>query len=120
LAARTALDRRSDSVTESTALACDLIGANVGAPTVVAVVCLSPDKNWRDAGTRILEMLESLGAEVSQVEDESTARPIVLRMFGFCDLPLADFHGPYLQALNERLDRMDACLKELQQQGDVQ
>ena len=34
--------------------------------------------------------------------------------------PFRDWLGKYERALNERLDRMDAYLKELQQQGDLQ
>jgi DNA-binding transcriptional ArsR family regulator len=34
--------------------------------------------------------------------------------------PLHDWLGKYEQALNERLDRLDEYLKELQQQGDAQ
>ena len=66
---RISLGHRSESVTESIALACDLIRADVATSPVVAVACLSPDETWRDAGARILEMLESLEAEVPQVED---------------------------------------------------
>jgi hypothetical protein len=99
LAARIALGHRSRSVTESIALACDLIGADVATPPVVAVASLSPDEAWRDAGAQILEMIESLGAEVPRVEDDSMTWPIVLRAFGFCDLPLADFFGPFLSRL---------------------
>lgn len=89
-------------------------------PSVVAVACLSLDETWRDAGAPILEMLESLGTEVPQDEDEATAWPIVLRAFGFCDLPLGDFYGPFLtrlpawdeqngleRALNQLLDELD-------------
>jgi hypothetical protein len=65
-------------------------------------------------------MLESLEAEVPQLPDASGAWPIVLRAFGFCDLPLADFFGPFLsrlpawdeqdgleRALNLLLDELD-------------
>src|SRR5215469_13434059 len=34
--------------------------------------------------------------------------------------PFRDWLAKYEQALNERLDRMDAYLKELQQEGDLQ
>jgi DNA-binding transcriptional ArsR family regulator len=34
--------------------------------------------------------------------------------------PFRDWLGKYERALNERLDRMDAYLKELQRQGDLQ
>ncbi len=34
--------------------------------------------------------------------------------------PLSDWLVKYERALNERLDRMDAYIKELQQQGDLQ
>jgi DNA-binding transcriptional ArsR family regulator len=34
--------------------------------------------------------------------------------------PFREWLAKYEQALNERLDRMDAYLKELQQQGDLQ
>jgi hypothetical protein len=126
LAARIALGHRSQSVTESIALACDLIGADVATPPVIAVACLSHDETWRDAGARILEMLEGLGAEVSQVEDESTAWPIVLRAFGFCDLPLGDFFGPFLSRLpgwdeQDGLERsLNLLLDELDHAGDTQ
>jgi hypothetical protein len=106
------------------ALACDLIGADVATPPVVAVACLSPDETWRDAAAPILEMLESLGADVPQDADESTAWPIVLRAFGFCDLPLGDFFGPFLTRLpawdeQDGLDRsLNLLLVELDHAGD--
>jgi len=34
--------------------------------------------------------------------------------------PFRDWLAKYERALNERLDRMDAYLKELQRQGDLQ
>ena len=126
LAVRISLGHRSESVTESIALACDLIRADVATSPVVAVACLSPDETWRDAGARILEMLESLEAEVPQVEDESTAWPIVLRAFGFCDLPLADFFGPFLTRLpawdeQDGLERsLNLLLDELDHAADPQ
>lgn len=124
LAARIALGQRSESVTESIALACDLIESDVATSRVIAVACLSPDETWRDAGARILEMLESLGAEAPQVGDESTAWPIVLRAFGFCDLPLADFFGPFLSRLpawdeQDGLERsLNLLLDELDRASD--
>ena len=124
LAARIALGHRSESVTESIALACDLIGADVATPAVVAVACLSPDETWRDAGAPILEMLEGLGARVPQGEDESTAWPIVLRAFGFCDLPLVDVYGPFLSRLpawdeQDDLERsLNLLLDELDHAGN--
>ena len=126
LAARIALGHRSESVTESIALACDLIGANVATSPVVAVACLSPGETWREAGARILEMFESLEAEVPQVEDETRTWPIVLRAFGFCDLPLADFFGPFLSRLpawdqQDGLERsLNLLLDELDHAADPQ
>jgi hypothetical protein len=126
LAARIALGHGSVSVAESIALACDLIGADVATPPVVAVACLSADEAWRDAGGRILEMLESLGAEVPRVEDDSIAWPIVLRAFGFCDLPLVDFFGPFLSRLpawdeQDGLERsLNLLLGELDHTGGPQ
>jgi hypothetical protein len=126
LAARIPLGHYSDSITESIALACDLIVADVATPPVVAVASLAPDETWRDAGARILEMLESLGAAVPQVEDETTAWPIVLRAFGFCDLPLGDFYGPFLRRLpawDEQDDferSLNLLLDELDHAGNPQ
>jgi hypothetical protein len=71
-------------------------------------------------------MLEGLGAEVPQVEDESTAWPVVLRAFGFCDLPLGDFFGPFLSRLpawdeQDGLERtLNLLLDELDHAGDTQ
>jgi len=126
LAARIALGHRSESVTESIALAGDLIEANIATPSVVAVACLSPDETWRDADARILEMVESLEPEVGQVEDESRAWPILLHAFGFCDLPLADFFGPFLSRLpawdeQTGLERsLNLLLDELDHAGEPQ
>jgi hypothetical protein len=126
LAARIALGHRSESVTESIALACDLIGADVAPPPVVAVACLSSDDTWRDAGAAILEMLASFGPEVPEVEDESAAWAVVLRAFGFCDLPLGDFFGPFLSRLpawdeQDDLERsLNLLLDELDHAGDPQ
>jgi hypothetical protein len=125
LAARIALGHRSDSVTEAIELACDLVSADVAIPQVVAVACLTSGETWRDAGGPIFEMLESLGAEVA-VEDESAAWPVVLRAFGFCDLPLVDFYGPFLAMLppwdeqDELEHSMILLLDDLDHAVDVQ
>jgi hypothetical protein len=116
----------SVSVAESIALACDQICADVATPPVVAVASVSAYEARRDAGARILEMLESLGAEVPRVEDDSIAWPIVLRAFGFCDLALVDFFGPFLSRLpawheQDGLERsLNLLLDELDHAGEPQ
>ena len=68
----------------------------------------------------------SKAAEVPQVQDESTALPIVLRAFGFCDLHLADFFGPFLTRLpasdeQDGLERsLNLPLDELDHAADPQ
>lgn len=126
LAARIALGRRSESVPESIALACDLIEADVAPPPVVAVASLSADDTWREAGATIVEMLAIFGPEVSEVQDEPAAWPIVLRAFGFCDLPLGDFFRPFLNKLpawdeQDDLERsLNLLLDQLDHAGDPQ
>src|SRR5260221_13271079 len=124
LAARISLGHRSESVTESIALACDLIRADVAtSPVVAGGACPL---------TRLGVMLAlgswrcSKAAEVPQVQDESTALPIVLRAFGFCDLPLADFFAPFLTRLpawdeQDGLERsLNLLLDELDHAADPQ
>jgi hypothetical protein len=105
LVTRIALGRRSDSIPESIALACDLAVADVVTPGVLEVASLDSDATWRDSSDHILEMLKGLGFEVPEVEDESTAWPLILRAFGFWDLPLDDFYGPFLHPIARRAGR---------------
>jgi hypothetical protein len=126
LAARIALGRRSDSIPEAIALACDLAVADVLTPGVLEVASLDSDATWRDSSDHILEMLKGLGFEAPEVADESTAWPLILRAFASWDLPLNDFYAPFLQRLpawdkQDALDRsLNLLLDELDHATEIQ
>lgn len=44
-------------------------------------------------------MLDDLGFSVAANADDDAAWPVILCAFGFWDLPLADFYGPFLTRL---------------------
>ena len=59
-------------------------------------------------------------SEVGLVRCRADGRRRLYRLEPGRLLPLRDWLTQYEEVLNERLDRMDAYLKELQQQGDLQ
>jgi hypothetical protein len=65
-------------VAESVALACDLIEAEVATSPIIDVATLSPAASGRDAGERILAMLEDLGYVILDMADEGAAWELVL------------------------------------------
>jgi hypothetical protein len=87
------------------------------------VATLNSDATWRDSADHILEMVNSLGFNVPEAEDEPTVWPIILRALG---LHLNDFYGPFLNRLpawdeQDALDRsLNLLLDELDQAADPQ
>jgi hypothetical protein len=126
LAARIAIGRRSESIPKAIELACDLLVGDVVTPGVLEVATLNSDATWRDSGEHILKMVNSLGFGVTEAEDEATVWPIILRAFGFWDLRLNDFYGPFLNRLpvwdeQGALDRsLNLLLDELDHAADTQ
>jgi DNA-binding transcriptional ArsR family regulator len=59
-------------------------------------------------------------SEVGLVRCRAEGRRRLYRLEPVHLRPLRDWLAKYERALNERLDRIDAYLKELQQQGDLQ
>src|SRR6516164_6435760 len=59
-------------------------------------------------------------SEVGLVRCRAQGRHRLYRLEPVHLRPFRDWLAKYEQSLNERLDRMDAYLKEIQQQGDLQ
>ena len=68
---------------------------------------------------QVSKHLRVLG-EVGLVSCRAEGRRRLYRLEPAYLRPFRDWLAKYERALNERLDRMDAYLKELQQQGDLQ
>jgi hypothetical protein len=115
LAVKIASGERSASVPESVAIACDLVAAGSATGPVVAVAALSPAATWRDSGDQVLAMLESLGLAIPEIDDETAAWPLILHAFGFCNLPFAEFYGPFHGRLpaSDKQDPLDRSLNLL-------
>lgn len=91
------LGRYADALRASIDLACDLIVAGFDAPAVLDVAALYPDTTWRDAAQTVEDMLGYLGFAVPAHEDARWL--VILRAFGFSDLPIAEFYSPFLRRL---------------------
>ncbi|MFD3406446.1 hypothetical protein ACFWUU_37515 [Kribbella sp. NPDC058693] len=99
LAAAVVVGRRATAIEQAIELACDLISYGLAPQTVVDVAALSPNETWREAGPIVLTMIETLGIHVPDPTDNAAEWELLLRAFGFWDLPVADFYGPFLHQL---------------------
>jgi hypothetical protein len=99
LAAQVAIGRHAAAVAEAVALACDLVVADVVTKAVLEVAALNEKETWRDSRESVLEMLEELRYALAKIDDEAAAWPVLLRAFGFWDLPVGEFYGPFLHRL---------------------
>lgn len=91
-------------------LACDLIVAGRDGPATVEVAALFRDARIDDAEHLLRSMLLEQGVEVPLLDTAEQRFAAMRTAFGFWDLPIAEFEGPFYERLpawddQEQLDR---------------
>lgn len=76
-------------------LAEDMVAAGVGEAATVAVATLPRDSLVSDADQPVREMLAEHGVDVPQPHGELDTYQVLLRAFGYWDLPFHNFEGPF-------------------------
>ena len=82
-------------VTMAVTLAEDMVASGVGEAATVAVATLARDSLVSDAEQPVREMLSEHGIDVPQPHGEQDEYQVLLRAFGYWDLPLYNFEGPF-------------------------
>ncbi|NUR99798.1 MAG: hypothetical protein HOV67_31650 [Kribbellaceae bacterium] len=80
-------------------LAEDLVAAGFAGEATVDVAVLRRDTARRDAESLVRNMLAECGIEVPVPGDEDAEYRLLLRAFGFWDLPISDCGPPFLRQL---------------------
>lgn len=80
-------------------LAEDLVSAGFPGEATLEVACLRRDVTRRDAGPAVRRMLAEHGIDLPVPVDDVAAYELLLRAFGFWDLPVADLFVPFLDRL---------------------
>jgi hypothetical protein len=76
-------------------LAEDMVASGVGGAATVAVAALARDSLVSDAEQPVREMLAEHGIDVPRPDDEQDEYQVLLRAFGYWNLPLHNFEGPF-------------------------
>jgi hypothetical protein len=76
-------------------LAEDMVASGVGGAATVAVATLAHDSLVSDAEQSVREMLAENGIDLPKPHDEQEEYQVLLRAFGYWDLPLHNFEGPF-------------------------
>ena len=93
-------------------LAEDLVGAGYAGEATLEVACLRRDATRSDAESLVQSMLAEHGIDLPSPVDEAAAYELLLRAFGFWDLPVADLYVPFLNRVPawEDQDELDRTL----------
>jgi hypothetical protein len=86
-------------IDRAVAVAEDLVASGFTGDATVEVAALRRDAVRSDAEPLVLAMLAEHGIAVPEPEDEEAEYQLLLRAFGFWDLPLGDFYSPFLHRL---------------------
>lgn len=76
-------------------LAEDMVASGLGGEATLAVATLARDSLVSDADQPVREMLAEHGIDVPQPHDEQEEYEVLLRAFGYWNLPLCNFEGPF-------------------------
>lgn len=82
-------------VNMAVALAEDMVASGVGEAATLAVATLARDSLVSDAEEPVREMLAEHGIDVPQPDNDHDRYQVLLRAFGYWDLPLYNFEGPF-------------------------
>ena len=93
-------------------LAEDLVAAGYTGEATLEVACLRRDAPRSDAEPLVQSMLAEHGIDLPVPVDEDAAYELLLRAFGFWDLPVADLYVPFLNRVPawEEQDELDRTL----------
>jgi hypothetical protein len=83
------------NVNMAVTLAEDMVASGVELAATVAVATLARDSLVSKAEQPVREMLAEHGIDVPQPHDEEDEYQVLLRAFGYWDLPLYNFEGPF-------------------------
>jgi len=86
-------------IDQAVILAEDLVAAGFAGEATVEVAALRRDSVRSDAEPLVLNMLAEHGIDVPTPENEEAEYQLLLRAFGFWNLPMADFYSPFLHRL---------------------
>jgi hypothetical protein len=101
-------------------LAEDLVAAGYSGEATLEVASLRRDAARSDAEPPVRRMLAEHGIDLPVPVDEDAAYDLLLRAFGFWDLPVADLYMPFLNRLPawEEQDDLQRTLLELFEELD--
>jgi hypothetical protein len=104
-------------VYEAVVLAEDLVASGFTGEATLEVAVLHREALRSDAEPLVRDMLAECGVDVPVPEDEKGQYRLLLRAFGFWDLPVGDFYSPFLHQL-PAWDEQDALQRTLIQLFD--
>ena len=99
-------------IDEAVVLAEDLVVAGFAGDATVGVASLRRDAIRSDAEPLVRNMLAEYEIELPDVEDDAAWFRVLLRAFGFWDLPFACFYSPFLHQLSS-WDEQDPLERDL-------
>lgn len=82
-------------VDDAVAVAEDLVESGVATEATVEVAAMSRDSLRSDAEPLVRAMLAEHGINVPLPQDEASDYEVLLRAFGYWDLPIHSFEGPF-------------------------
>ena len=102
-------------IEKAVVLAEDLVAAGLTGNATVEVAALPRNAIRSDAEPLMRDMLAEHGVESPVAEDEAAEYLVLLRAFGFWELPITDFHWPFLHQLPswDEQDPLERTLIEL-------
>lgn len=114
--------RNPHAVPDAVDLACDLIVARFDGPSTVDVAALAADATFGDAEALLRAMLSEHGVHVPQIHSDEDMYVVLRTAFGFWNLPLREFEGPFYARLPAWADQhpLDRTLVALLDERDQQ
>lgn len=82
-------------VDDAVGVAEDLVASGVHGEATMEVAALSRDSLGSDAEPLVRAMLSEHGIDVPVAQDEDSEYQVLLRAFGYLDLPVQFFEGPF-------------------------
>jgi hypothetical protein len=82
-------------------LACDLLVAGLDTPATVEVAGLRRDATLGDSEELLRSMLEEHGVQIPVPQTDADKFAALRLVFGFLNLPVSEFEGPFYERLPE-------------------
>lgn len=112
-----AISTHGPRVNDAVVLAEDLVAFGFVGDATVEVAALHRDAIRSDAEPLVRNMLAECGIDLPLPDDEEAEHRLLLKAFGYWDLPIADFYSPFLHQLPPWSDQ-DALERTLVQLFD--